>query len=103
MRFVEPSAPALARLEEIRRILDIAEERDVASDARDALADQRDRELDLTEMLDVEGTYGDHWSQRRAAVLDRQHARDDRAASREALEALARILVEQDPGERRGP
>ena len=93
-----PDAALLVRLEEIQMILAAAGDRDAAADARDAMSDQRDRDLDLAEMLDVDGTYGDHWSERRAAAHDRSHARDDRAASREDRLALARILAEQDPG-----
>jgi len=96
---VEARETALAvRTEEIHRILTAADERDAVSDARDASADQRDRDLDLAEMLDVHSSYGDHWSERRAAVLDRWHAKDDRAAAREDRLALTRGLVEQDPG-----
>jgi hypothetical protein len=100
--FLEPIAGPLVRLEQIRRILAAAEERDAASDACDASAEQRDRELDLAEMLAVVGTYGDRWPERRAAALDRQRARDDRAASREDRLALARILAEQDVGRLHG-
>ena len=102
MTFLEPFAGPLLRREQVRRILGAAEERDAASDACDASAERRDRELDLAEMLAVVGTYGDRWPERRAAVLDRQHARDDRAASREDRLALARILVEQGAGRLHG-
>lgn len=97
MTFLEPFAGPLVRLEQVRRILAAAEARDAASDACDASAEQRDRELDLAEMLAVVGTYGDRWPERRAAVLDRQHARDDRAAAREDRRALARLLTEREP------
>ena len=96
------TASQVTFLDDMQQILAAAEERDAASDARDASAEQRDRELDLAEMLDVVGTYGDRWPERRAAVLDRQHARDDRAASREDRLALARILVEQGAGRLHG-
>jgi hypothetical protein len=84
------------RAEEIHSILVAADERDAISGARDAEADQRDREHDLAELLDVDGTYGEHWAERRSAILDRWHARGDRAASRKDRLALSRCLLEQD-------
>ena len=84
-----------------RRVSD-EDDRDRVSDARDASADRRDHELDLAEMLDVDHSYGDHWPERRAAALDRRHAKDERAASREDRRALARSLVEQDPARSTG-
>ena len=96
---VEAREAALAaRAMEVQRILAAADERDAISDARDASADERDRELDLAEMLDVKGGYGTHWSQRRAAALDRLQSKDDRAASREDRMALARGWVDPRSG-----
>jgi hypothetical protein len=96
---VEAREAALAaRTAEVHRILVAADERDAVSDALDASADERDRELDLAEMLDTESNYGAHWSQRRAAALDRRRAKHDRAASREDRMALIRGLVGPHPG-----
>lgn len=57
---------------------------------RDAAADERGRQLDLTEMLATDGPYGEHWAERREAALDRLHAKSDRAAARADRVALAR-------------
>lgn len=86
----------------VAKILAAADERDAISDARDAAAEEREREVDLAEMLDVNGTYvngtyGDHWAERREASLDRLHAKDDRTASREDRIALTRLQAEQAP------
>jgi hypothetical protein len=81
----------------VAKILAAAHERDAISDARDAAAEERRRELDLAEMLDVDGTYGDHWAEQREAGLDRLHAKDDRTASREDRTALTRVQAEHAP------
>ena len=71
------------RLEEAHQILAAADERDVAADARDAAADERERDLDRAKMLAPpgEGDYGYDWPERRSAAVDREHSKDDRAAS----------------------
>ncbi|MFC5175765.1 hypothetical protein [Nocardioides taihuensis] len=81
------------RLLEVRSILAAADARDAASAARDAEAEQRERDVDLAEMLDPGASYGQHLPERRQAVLDREHAEEDRAASREDRRALAGIAL----------
>ena len=59
----------------VEEILAAADERDAISDARDAEAEERERALDLAELLDLEGRYSGHWAERRGANLDRLHAK----------------------------
>ncbi len=81
-----------ASTDAVHAVLASARDRDLVADARDASAEQRDRERDLADMLDVEGTYGDGLPLRREAALERLHAQDDREAARRDREALARML-----------
>ncbi len=64
--------------------------RDVAADELDAVAEQRERELDLGYLLSpaAADTYGADWPARRQAALDRARAHEDRASARADLVAL---------------
>ncbi len=77
------------RISATREILAVAEERDAVADARDLAADRRGHDLDLAQFLAVDGDYGHDWPERRAAALDRQHAKQDRTAARRDRMALA--------------
>ncbi len=78
------------RMEASDAILGAASERDASGDARDAAAEKREKETDLSHLLDTEPNpvYGDDWPQRRNAQLDRQHAKSDREASQDDRIAL---------------
>ena len=78
------------RMEASDAILGAASERDASGDARDAAAEKREKETDLSHLLDTEPNpvYGDDWPQRRHAQLDRQHAKSDREASQDDRIAL---------------
>ncbi|KQV72780.1 hypothetical protein ASC64_19225 [Nocardioides sp. Root122] len=63
------------RMEEAQAILAAAD--------RDAAADERERDLDRAKMVAPPdaGDYGHDWPERRCAAADREHSKDDRAAS----------------------
>lgn len=89
---VEHRERALAsHLKLAQDLLTAARERDAAADALDTAADQRERELDLANLLSTANDqgYGSDWPARRHAALDRAHARADRVSAREDLTALA--------------
>src|SRR5687768_16878039 len=69
-------------------ILVAADERDAVSDARDVGGDTREQILDRAHFLATDHTYGDELPMRRGAALDREHAKDDRSASRDDRIAL---------------
>lgn len=65
------------------RILSDADRRDGEATVRDALSDERDRTADREAFLDPSADYKAVSGQRRAAALDRTHAKGDRAESAE--------------------
>lgn len=69
-------------------ILAAADARDDDADARDAAAVERENAFDKEDFMRPEGTYSDHWPERRAAGLDREHSKDDRTASHDDRVAL---------------
>jgi hypothetical protein len=80
------------------RILAAADARDALAAGRDAAADERDRDIDLAELLGRVGDYGSDWPARRAAALDREAAKRDRIAARDDLIALAdQFVVRERP------
>src|SRR3954447_16760179 len=74
------------------RILAAADARDALAAGRDAAADERDRDIDLAELLGRVGDYGSDWPARRAAALDREAAKQDRIAARRDLAAVVEQL-----------
>lgn len=72
-----------------------AQRHNAAADALDAAADQRERDLDLAQMLSTASDvdYGADWPARRHASLDREQARADRLSSRRDLTALVATIV----------
>jgi len=78
------------RVEAAQVIVEAADERDVAADIRDDAASQREKDLDLAELLapEDEHGYGGDWPERRNANLDREYAKDDRKASQSDRLAL---------------
>lgn len=76
-------------LKAAEEILAAADERDALADARDVAADKREHDLDLAALLAASGDYGGDWPARRAASLDREHAKQDRIAARLDLRAMA--------------
>ena len=82
-------AASAERRKVAQQILAAAAERDALADARDLAADKRQRDLDLAEFFAAEGDYGHNWSERRAAALDREHAKADRLAAHRDLITLA--------------
>ncbi len=87
------------RVELIRAILVAARMRDDAADALDALADQRERDLDLAQLLSLasDSAYGADWPARRHAAISRACARADRVSSQEDLKALLGAYEELTP------
>jgi hypothetical protein len=79
----------------VQELLAAAEQRDALADARDAAAARRDQALDLAGFL-AKGDYGNDWPLRRGAALDRERAKDDRAAARRDRIALGSALLEPD-------
>ena len=75
-------------------ILVAADERDAVSDSRDTGGDTREQVLDRAHFLATGETYGDELPMRRGAALDREHAKGDRAASRDD-----RIALTESPDE----
>ena len=76
-------------------IVAAADERDALADARDLSAEQHEHGLDLAHFLAAEDDdYGYDWPERRAAALDREHARQDRIAARGDLTALVRMFAQ---------
>jgi uncharacterized protein (DUF3084 family) len=82
------------RMKAAQQILAAADQRDARAEARDRAADKRVHDLDLAEFLAADGEYGNDWPERRAAALDRKHAKDDRMAARRDRMALAQDWVE---------
>jgi hypothetical protein len=92
---------ALARrMESAEAVLAAADERDAVADARDVAADRRERELDRAHLLAPPDSYGygDDWPERRAAGLDREHAKGDRQASHVDRITLTEGLDGQEDG-----
>ncbi len=69
-------------------ILAAADERDAISDSRDTRGETREQVLDQAHLLARGDAYGDDVPLRRGAALDREHAKEDRAASRDDRIAL---------------
>jgi len=80
------------RMEAAGEIVIAADRRDAVAEARDSGADTRERQMDRAEFTgkgDKHGdAYGQHLPQRRAAALDREHAKGDRTASQDDRIAL---------------
>jgi len=68
------------RQHDAQTILVDAGHRDDAADARDVISATRDQAADLEAFLNKDETYVGH-GQRRAAAVDRSHAKDDREAA----------------------
>lgn len=88
-----PEAAPAVRVRSAVEILAAADERDALADARDLTADSRERDLDLARFLAVDADYGRNWPERRAAALDRERSKQDRAAARRDRLSLARPEV----------
>ncbi|MEO7352194.1 MAG: hypothetical protein ABIW17_09875 [Marmoricola sp.] len=69
-------------------ILAAAERRDSISDSRDRRGETREQVLDQAHLLARGDAYGDDLPLRRGAALDREHAKEDRVASRDDRIAL---------------
>jgi hypothetical protein len=82
------------RMAAAHEILAAADERDAVSDSRDTGGDVREQVLDRAHFLATGETYGDERPMRRGAALDRDHAKEDRAASRDD-----RIALTESPDE----
>ena len=94
---------ALARrMEAAGEIVEAADRRDAVAEARDSGADMRERQIDRAEFTAKGDKYGDqygeHLPQRRAAALDRKHAKGDRTASQDDRIALTEDTEEPEPG-----
>jgi hypothetical protein len=79
-----------------QEILAAGDRRDVVAVARDVAADTRENHLDRAQFLAHDGnnTYGENLPKHpRRAALDRDHAKDDREASHNALIALMEALA----------
>lgn len=79
-----------ARLGLAQVLLAAARVRDAASEELDTCADQRERDLDLAQMLSPssDAGYGADWPARRHAMLGREQAKADRLSSHMDLTAL---------------
>ena len=84
------------RLGAAHEILVAADERDAVSDSRDTGGDTREQVLDRAHFLATGETYGDELPMRRGSALDREHAKKDRAASRDDRIALTESPEEFD-------
>ena len=78
------------------RILSDADQRDGEATIRDALSDERDRVADRDAFLDPSADFEAITDQRRAAAIDRTHAKDDRAESAEDRAELSGDRAEGD-------
>jgi len=87
------------RMEAAHDILVAADERDAVSDSRDTGGDTREQVLDRAHFLATDHTYGDELPMRRGAPLDRDHAKGDRAASRDDRIALTESPEELEADE----
>ena len=76
------------RLAKAEEIAAAADQRDAVSDARDVRSDSRDDAIDRALSSESGFSYNPNAPGRRAASLDRQHAKDDRSASEEDRDAL---------------
>jgi hypothetical protein len=74
---------------QIEQILGDADRRDEEADLRDGVSDKRSEAADLQAFLDTTETYSG-LGERRAAALDRSHAKSDRKSSAEDRAELAR-------------
>lgn len=80
-------------------ILAAADERDAISDSRDTRGEKREQVLDQARLVARGDAYGDDLPLRRGAALDREHAKGDRAASRDDRIALTESLDEPEADE----
>jgi len=87
------------RMRAAHEILVAAEERDAVSDSRDTGGDTREQVLDRAHFLATGETYGDERPMRGGAALDRDHAKGDRAASRDDRIALTEGPEESEEDE----
>ncbi len=76
------------RMAAAHEILAAADQRDAISDSRDTRGETREQVLDQAHLLARGDAYGDDLPLRRGAALDREHAKEDRAASRDDRIAL---------------
>ena len=80
------------RMKAAGEIVDAADRRDAVAEARDSGADTRERQMDRAEFTAPGDKHGDQYGQdlpqRRAAALDREHAKGDRSASQDDRIAL---------------
>ena len=70
----------VSRTDRTRKILVDADRRDDKAAARDIVADERAQAADLEAFMDIGEEYAGH-GERRAAALDRAHAKGDRQRS----------------------
>ena len=80
--------------QEVEKILLDADRRDDEADIRDGVSDKRAEAADLQAFLDTKETYSG-LGERRAAALDRSHAKSDRESSADDRARLARQKDEQ--------
>jgi hypothetical protein len=89
------------RMEAAGEIVDAADRRDALAEARDSGADIRERQLDRAEFTangdKHDDQYGQDLPQRRAAALDREHAKGDRSASLDDRIALTEATEGPEP------
>ena len=85
-----PESDRARRQSETDKILVDADQRDDAATARDVASDKRELVADLKAFLDPTEPYGG-LDQRRAAVLDRSHAKGDREASAQDRAELTKL------------
>lgn len=81
-----------ARRDKTNKILADADRRDDEATARDAVSDERAEEADRAAFLESGKKYPGH-GERRAAALDRSHAKSDRESS---AEDRAQLTADED-------
>jgi hypothetical protein len=79
-------------------IIAAADQRDTAAEARDLRSTNRENALDKARFLAHGDAYDPDASGRREAGLDREHAKDDRSASK-----TDRVALTEDPDDRDAP
>ena len=79
------------------KILVDADRRDDEAAIRDGVSDKRAEAADLQAFLDTNETYSGH-GERRAAALDRSHAKSDRESSAQDRAELAKQKDDADDG-----
>jgi hypothetical protein len=83
--------------QQVEQILVDADRRDDEADIRDGVSDKRSEAADLEAFLDTTETYSG-LGERRAAALDRSHAKSDRESSAHDRARLSKHTDAQDDG-----